>query len=91
MIISKNLQNDYIKPTFITKVLRNRLTGITIWKPFIRTPEYKERDRYYCVVSGLEEFRLVSPIYKQNIYSGVLEELDPTETPLDFFNTVNRT
>ncbi len=44
-----------------------------------------------CVISGIEEFRLVSPVYKQNIYSGVLEELRPTETPLDFFSNVNET
>lgn len=32
---------------------------------------------------------MVSPIYKQNIYSGILEELAPTETPLDFFSRWN--
>jgi hypothetical protein len=77
MIVNKNLQNDYIKPSFITKILRNRLTGVTIWPNFIRKPELKDRERYYCVVDGKEEFRIVSPIYKQNIYSGVLEELAP--------------
>jgi hypothetical protein len=38
------------------------------------------------VLKGHEEFALVSPIYRQNIYIGALEELDPTETPIDFFN-----
>lgn len=39
-----------------------------------------------CVVSGAEQVILVSPIYKQNVYSGVYDELDPTVTPIDFFN-----
>ena len=73
MIVSKNLALDYIKPAFIANLVRNRATGLTIWKDFERKPEYKDRERYFCVVSGQESFRLVSPIYKQNIYSGVLE------------------
>jgi len=70
-------------------VLRNRHTGLTIWEPFNRRPEWKERERYYCLVKGKEEFAIVSPTFKQAIYSGVLDELDPTETPLDFFVRLN--
>lgn len=69
----------------MTKILRNRMTGITIWSEFTRKAEFKERERYFCVVSGREEFRLVSPVYKQNIYSGVLDELKPEETPVNLF------
>lgn len=85
MIVSKKLQKDYSKPTFISRILRNRLTGLTIWKDFVRKPEYKDRERYICVVDGTEEFRMVSPLYKQNIYSGVYDDLVPIETPVDFF------
>lgn len=35
---------------------------------------------------GTEEFRLVSPIYRQNIYVGVSEKLKLYETPVDLFN-----
>ena len=45
-----------------------------------------DRERYYCVVKGEEDFKLVSPVFKQNIYSGVIEELQPNETPIDFFD-----
>jgi hypothetical protein len=38
------------------------------------------------VLKGQEEFALVSPIFRQNIYVGALEELDPSETPIDFFS-----
>jgi len=64
MIVSRNLQMDYEKPTFITKLLRNRMTGLTIWRDFKRQAEFKNRERYFCVVMGIEEFRLVSPVYK---------------------------
>jgi hypothetical protein len=58
-------------------------------QPFFngRRPEVSERERYYCVIKGEEEFRIVSPVYKQNIYSGVLEELQPNESPIDFFSS----
>jgi hypothetical protein len=42
------------------------------------------------MVKGKEEFKIVSPMFKQAIYSGVLEELDPHETPIDFFNHFNQ-
>jgi hypothetical protein len=65
---------------------------VTVWEGFKgRKPEMKDRERYLCVVTGKEEFRLVSPVFKQNIYSGVLDELDPRDTPLDFFKAVNIT
>jgi hypothetical protein len=85
-IPTKTLGDDFEKPDFIARILRLRKSGLTIWP---MTPRRKavqsDRERYACVVQGKEEFRLVSPVFKQNIYSGVIEELNPTETPLDFF------
>lgn len=43
-------------------------------------------EQHICVLKGHEEFVIVSPIFRQNLYVGALEELDPTDTPLDFFN-----
>lgn len=34
---------------------------------------------------GVEVYRMVSPIYMQNIYVGVFEEVGPNETPLNLF------
>ena len=64
------------------------MTTLTVW-PFFngRRPEVSERERYFCVIKGEEEFKIVSSVYKQNIYSGVLEELQPTESPIDFFSS----
>ena len=38
------------------------------------------------MAKGTEQFKLVSPIYRQNIYVGAFEELKKDETPLDFFD-----
>ena len=91
-ILSQSIKQDIVRPNFIQKILRPRFTGLNAWPDFVgRKPEMKDRERYLCVVKGKEEFRLVSPVYKQNIYSGVLDELSPRETPLDFFKSVNQT
>ncbi len=90
MIVSSALMKDYIKPVFLSKILRTRQIGLTIWAYFYRKPEWKDRERYVCVIEGREEFKLVSPAFKQSIYSGVFDELDPHETPLDFFMGINK-
>lgn len=90
IIVNKKVLLDTVKPMFMSQILRNRLIGLTIWKDFIRKAEYKDREIYTCVVDGRETFILVSPIYKQNIYSGVYEEYAPDETPINFFD-VNTT
>ena len=36
-----------------------------------------------CVISGKEEFRLVSGVFKQNLYSGVYQDLKPSDLPVD--------
>lgn len=65
MLVSKALTDDLVRPSFISKVVRPRFTGITVWPTFEgRVPEVRDRERYFCVVKGKEEFRLVSPVYK---------------------------
>eukprot|EP00347_Sterkiella_histriomuscorum_P003417 403364374 len=91
MLVNRELVADIEKPIFLQKILRNRLAGLTIWQPYLRKPEFKDRERYYCVLQGREQFRMVSPVHKQEIYSGVLEELAPQETPINFFQDVNVT
>jgi hypothetical protein len=86
LLVSKSLNDDIIRHQFISKVVIPRFTGITVWPSFKgRVPDVRDRERYFCVVKGKEEFRLVSPVFKQNIYSGVLEELSPVESPINFF------
>ena len=38
------------------------------------------------MAKGNEKFRMVSPIYRQNIYVGAFEELTLDQTPIDFFD-----
>lgn len=39
-----------------------------------------------CILEGRENFKIVSPIFRQNIYVGVFENLKNYETPVDFFS-----
>lgn len=64
MLVNKNLQADFTRPSFLSKMLRNRLTGLTIWGDFDRIPERKDKERYFCVIKGEEHFRMVSPVFK---------------------------
>ena len=52
MVVNKNLVNDYYKPPFFSKLLRNRASAITIWSDFRRKAEFKDRERYFCVING---------------------------------------
>ena len=42
-------------------------------------------ETYSCIIFGTETFRLVSPLFKQNMYSGYQDELDPAQSPVDLF------
>jgi len=42
-------------------------------------------ETYVCLTTGNEIFRLVSPVFKQNMYSGVREELSSNISPVDLF------
>lgn len=44
-----------------------------------------KKETYSCVVRGSEVFRLVSPVYRQNMYSQRRPELKPHESPVDLF------
>jgi len=51
----------------------------------VRKPHFNSHETVVCVLRGSEKFRMVSAIFKQNIYSGIYEDLDPLETPINFF------
>lgn len=58
-----------------------------MWSEFIRKPTFNLKERVICSIVGSERFRLVSAVFKQNMYSGVFEELDPLDTPINLFET----
>jgi len=37
-------------------------------------------------LKGKEQFRVVSPIYRPNIFVGAIEGMNKQDSPLDFFN-----
>lgn len=60
---------------------------MTLWEDFIRIPKHEENEQYICVMAGREEFRMVSPIYRQNIFVGSMDDEPSNTTPLDFFDS----
>ena len=49
-----------------------------------------DHERFVCVLDGSEDFRLISPAFRQNLYSGVYDDLHPTALPKDItFFTVD--
>jgi len=43
-------------------------------------------ENYICLLKGKEQFRLVSPIFMQNLYVGILGENGQYGSPLNFFD-----
>ena len=71
----------------ISKILRPINILYTQWSDFEpRRPHKTEYEQHMCLVKGREIVRLVSPIFRKNIYVGQLEHLGRDETPMDFFN-----
>ena len=70
----------------LSKILNFRHRTMTLWEDFIRIPKHEENEQYICVLKGREEFRMVSPIYRQNIFVGAMEDMPSNFTPLDFFD-----
>ena len=38
------------------------------------------------MIAGQEEFKMVSPIFRQNLYVGVFDKYKNHETPINFFD-----
>jgi len=45
-------------------------------------------ERFICVLVGKETIKMMSPVFKQNIYQGVYDDIHPEEIPtdVDLFN-----
>jgi hypothetical protein len=74
-------------PQYIADTLSLEKIGITLWDTFHRHPKFNHKERIICMVSGSERFRLVSAIFKQNMYSGLFDDLDPEWTPINLFES----
>ena len=76
---------DVFQPDFMNKYLRLHKIGLTMWGEFTRKPAFNNKERFICVIQGTEKFRMVNAIFKQNMYSGVYEDLAPLDTPINLF------
>ena len=83
----RKLKDDFQVPSYIASTLKHESTGLTLWDSFKRHPKFNHKERVVCVVHGSERFRLVSAIFKQNMYSGIFDQLDPLWTPINLFET----
>jgi len=70
----------------LAEIMRKRNVLLTSWKDFNRVPKKIENEQYICVVKGQEQYKIVSPIFRKNIYVGAYNNLRRSDTPLDFFN-----
>lgn len=84
---NKQLKEDYNEPRYLSIYLKMTSIGLTYWGEFNRKPLFNHDERVVCIIKGKERFRLVSSIFKQNMYSGVFEDLDPLDTPINLFET----
>lgn len=72
--------------SLLASILRPINTIYTQWADFLpRKPKKIMHEQHICVVQGKEIFRMVSPIFRKNIYVGELEKFKHDESPMDFF------
>ena len=67
--------------------LRLNKIGLTVWENFKRRPKFNKKEKLVCLMHGNERVRMVSAIFKHNMYSGVFEDLNPIDTPVNLFET----
>lgn len=68
-------------------ILQPRNKIYTQWAHFDgRQAKRLEYEQHLCIYQGREQFRLVSPIHRKNIYVNVFDGYHNNSTPVDFFN-----
>jgi hypothetical protein len=82
LLRAPKLRSDYSFP-WLHKFLRLQKTTLSIWPPIEHKPKQVQGETFMCLLDGQESFRLVSSVFKQNLYSGVYDDLPPTEIPED--------
>jgi len=83
-IASKYRNQD--EKILLSELLPLKKRSITLWEDFERKSKRSVFEKYVCVMKGKERFKVASPIYRQNIFVGNIEGMQPDESPLDFFD-----
>lgn len=89
LLRAPRLRADYSFP-YLHSFLRLQRTTLTIWPQINRKPRQVVTENFMCLLSGVEEFKMISGVFKQNLYSGVYDDLMPGEIPedIDFFSPI---
>lgn len=72
-----------VQKTVLNNFLRPQGFGLTFWDQFERNPSKSGQERLVCALEGTEDFKLISPAFRQNLYSGVYHDLEPSQVPAD--------
>ena len=80
-----NDEDDFDDEITLAEIFLLEKRTLTYWPHFKRRPKKYDTEQYICVLSGVERFRVVSPIFRENIYVGQFERTPITQTPVDFF------
>lgn len=79
--------SDIPLPFYLDEYLQMKKLTISHLQDFKRKPKFNTNEKLVCLLQGRETFRMVSSVFKQNMYSGVFEHMDPLETPINLFET----
>ena len=84
----RELRDDYQKPDILDTILRHQATKLTSWPAFERKVLQDDGERVFCSIQGSMRIALVSPVFQQNLYNGVFDDLDPEDVPheIDLFH-----
>ncbi len=87
VIKSPRMKQDYKFPT-LHDFLPFQSLYLSIWPKFEHRPSSFTGESWHCVFDGSEKIRIISPIFNQNLYQNVYEDVAPNQLPeaLDLFN-----
>jgi hypothetical protein len=72
-IASKYRSND--EKILLSELLPLKKRSLSLWEDFDRKSKRSVFEKYICVMKGKERFKVVSPIYRQNIFVGNIEDM----------------
>jgi hypothetical protein len=80
------LYDDIEKPEFLASLLKPKGLYFKALKDTFRPPYENKYEKYLCSILGESHYKLVPPIYKQNLFHGRVESYGPGEIPFNLFN-----
>ena len=74
------LKQDYKYPA-LNEILPFRQAFLSIWPKFEHKPQRLKGESWHGVLDGTEKIRLMSPVFNQNLYEHVYEDVRPEDLP----------